>query len=163
AEGGSEVRDPVDPGIARTSQDPEHAAGAQGAEGHDARRRAARQAQARSAAATGVAAAGAAATGDAAASDAAASAAAADNAGEVAEKTDLTGVPPGPTAASASARGMRASEIMAAIPTDDWTMTPDASQPTVLPQPDKPPVVIESAKPVQGPPTGDWTITNDPR
>jgi len=71
--------------------------------------------------------------------------------------------------------GMRASEIMAAIPTDDWTMSPDASAPVVLPQAEKlaaaaseaetkseKPLVIEAKTVPKGPPTGDWTISADP-
>jgi hypothetical protein len=54
---------------------------------------------------------------------------------------------------------MRASEIMAAISTDqNWTMTPDASQPTVIPG--KPP--IDPAKVVVEEKSGDWTISTDP-
>lgn len=72
--------------------------------------------------------------------------------------------------------GMRASEILRAIPTADWTMSPDASKPTVLPSrgwtpiagmpsvkepPAEPePTPAPSAPP--GPPTGDWTISLDP-
>jgi hypothetical protein len=61
--------------------------------------------------------------------------------------------------------GMRASEIMAAIPTEDWTMSPDAETPTVLPADDKAPVPNEppaAAMRPKGPPTGDWTIQLDP-
>jgi hypothetical protein len=47
-------------------------------------------------------------------------------------------VPPLPAATTTRSGGMRASEIMAAIPTDDWTMTPDASAPTVTSPPLKP-------------------------
>jgi hypothetical protein len=59
--------------------------------------------------------------------------------------------------------GMRASEIMAAIPTDDWTMTPDASAPTVLPTASPPPVPVDKIKDVpKGPPTGDFIIAANP-
>ena len=78
--------------------------------------------------------------------------------------------PPKPTRSG----GMRASEIMAAIPTDDWTMSPDASAPVVLPPSEKitppseaatkteKPIVVEAKTPPKGPPTGDWTISADP-
>jgi hypothetical protein len=61
--------------------------------------------------------------------------------------------------------GMRASEIMAAIGGDDWTMTPDASAPTVLEKPSAP--TGEASTPgsgpvAKGPPTGNWTISLDP-
>lgn len=65
--------------------------------------------------------------------------------------------------------GMRASEIMAAIPTEDWTMTPDAPAPTVLTPVDKAPAPAEESEPTpapgsppKGPPTGNWTISLDP-
>jgi hypothetical protein len=70
--------------------------------------------------------------------------------------------------------GMRASEILAAIPSADWTMSPDASKPTVMPTVGWTPaaghpVVPEPVEPTpapseipQGPPTGDWTIQLDP-
>ena len=99
------------------------------------------------------------------------------------EKTDLSDIPQAPrsTAAFATADmvdarvdplaqtlmsaqrsgGMRASEILAAIPSDDWTMSPDASGPTVLPSSEKP-AVIESTKAPKGPPTGNWSISLDP-
>ena len=41
---------------------------------------------------------------------------------------------PVPEAKPQRSGGMRASEIMAAVTGDDWTMTPDASSPTVLPR-----------------------------
>ena len=65
---------------------------------------------------------------------------------------------------TARSGGMRASEIMAAIPTDDWTMSPDASAPVVLPPSEKiaPAVVVEAKTPAKGPPTGDWTMAADP-
>src|SRR5690606_18466516 len=61
----------------------------------------------------------------------------------------------------------RASEIMAAVPTEDWTMTPDASGPTVLPTATTPGDASQEptpapAAPPKGPPTGDWTIQLDP-
>jgi hypothetical protein len=52
--------------------------------------------------------------------------------------------PPLPAATTTRSGGMRASEIMAAIPTEDWTMTPDAAAPTVRP-----------ASPAKGSPSGD--------
>jgi hypothetical protein len=70
--------------------------------------------------------------------------------------------------------GMRASEILAAIPSADWTMEPDASKPTVMPTMGWTPraghpVVPEPIEPTpapgeppKGPPTGDWTIQLDP-
>jgi hypothetical protein len=78
------------------------------------------------------------------------------------------GAPPGPgglsppPAAAARSGGMRASEIMAAIPDEDWTMTPDAAQPTVLPAAKEPPVVVAATTSPKGPPTGDWTMSADP-
>lgn len=71
--------------------------------------------------------------------------------------------------------GMRASEIMAAITTEDWTMSPDASGPTILPS-SKPAQAAtpddadskaateptQPATPAKGPPTGNWTISLDP-
>jgi hypothetical protein len=108
------------------------------------------------------------------------------------EKTDLSSVPKKPdlpdeepmpqavdpftkTEVGVPARsgGMRASEIMAAIPTEDWTMTPDASGPTVLPTAPKPegeepdaepsgPTKVEGKSAPKGPPTGNWTIQLDP-
>jgi hypothetical protein len=100
-----------------------------------------------------------------------------------AEKTDLASSPPPPapepappprppapviapepaTPATSRSGGMRASEIMAAIPDGDWTMSPDASAPTVLPKDEEPaPALIVAKKPDQGPPTGDWTMKADP-
>ncbi|HUJ63591.1 MAG TPA: PEGA domain-containing protein [Kofleriaceae bacterium] len=69
--------------------------------------------------------------------------------------------PPAETPASSRSGGMRASEIMAALPNEDWTMTPDASGPTLLP-PKPPPEPPEPAVPRTPTPTGDWTITADP-
>jgi hypothetical protein len=63
--------------------------------------------------------------------------------------------------------GMRASEILAAIPAGDWTMTPDESMPHALPaeaklpaMPDQEPTPAPSPPPV---PSGDWTISLDPQ
>jgi hypothetical protein len=76
-------------------------------------------------------------------------------------------VGPPPTATDVRAGrsgGMRASEIMAAIPTDDWTMSPDQSGPVVL-QPNEKlptPLVVAGKQPAKGPPTGDWTMQADP-
>lgn len=60
--------------------------------------------------------------------------------------------------------GMRASEIMAAIGGDDWTMTPDAPAPTVLEKaaPEEPASDAASGPLAKGPPTGNWTISLDP-
>ncbi|MGE5186086.1 MAG: PEGA domain-containing protein, partial [Acidobacteriota bacterium] len=76
---------------------------------------------------------------------------------------------PKPEAKPQRSGGMRASEIMAAIPTDDWTMSPDASAPVVLPAsqklapPNAPaPIVVEAKTRPKGPPTGDWTMQADP-
>ena len=65
------------------------------------------------------------------------------------------------------AGGMRASEILAAIPDEDWTMTPDAAAPTVLSSiaasaEPVASVVVEPSGPAKGPPTGDWTMSADP-
>jgi hypothetical protein len=58
--------------------------------------------------------------------------------------------------------GMRASQIMAAIPaSDDWTMTPDAAAPTVVAAADKP-ASAELLIAAPRAPTGDWLIANDP-
>ncbi len=94
------------------------------------------------------------------------------------EKTDLTSTPldpndaaivvdskppsdePAPEPKPQRSGGMRASEIMAAVTGDDWTMTPDASSPTVLPSDQRAPAIEE---PTPGPtPTGDWTMSLDP-
>lgn len=80
---------------------------------------------------------------------------------------------PAETARPARSGGMRASEILAAVQVDDWTMTPDASAPTVLPAspklPENPkpavrhdPEVPEPTPAPGGPPTGDWTMSLDP-
>ncbi len=64
--------------------------------------------------------------------------------------------------------GMRASEILAAIPAGDWTMSPDESVPRALPPEAKvtaPPPSEPTpapAPPPKGPPTGDWMIALDP-
>lgn len=62
--------------------------------------------------------------------------------------------------------GMRASEILAAIPAGDWTMTPDESMPHALPAeaklpaiPDQEPTPAPAPPPV---PSGDWTMSLDP-
>jgi hypothetical protein len=65
--------------------------------------------------------------------------------------------------------GMRASEILAAIPAGDWTMTPDESIPNPLPPEAKVPALPVVAEPTPapaeppGPPTGNWTISLDPQ
>ncbi|NVB83823.1 MAG: PEGA domain-containing protein [Kofleriaceae bacterium] len=73
-----------------------------------------------------------------------------------------------PTLTSTRSGGLRASEIMAAVaPNEDWTMSPDASGPTVMPS-GKPEPKVEASEPTPapqappGPPTGDWTISLDP-
>ncbi|HEX5059471.1 MAG TPA: PEGA domain-containing protein [Kofleriaceae bacterium] len=65
--------------------------------------------------------------------------------------------------------GMRASEILAAIPAGDWTMSPDESVPHALPPEAKVAAVAPPSEPTpapapppKGPPTGDWTIQLDP-
>jgi WAS/WASL-interacting protein len=67
--------------------------------------------------------------------------------------------------------GMRASEILAAIPAGDWTMSPDESTPHALPPeakvaasgpPQSPSPTPAPKQPPKGPPTGDWTIQLDP-
>jgi hypothetical protein len=67
---------------------------------------------------------------------------------------------------AARSGGMRASEIMAAIPSGDWTMSPDESVPHVLPPEAKvtaPPAEPTPAPgPPPGPPTGDFIIALDP-
>jgi hypothetical protein len=110
------------------------------------------------------------------------------------ERTDLASIPTTPAAPldipasedSGSAPkpapthrsgGMRASEILAAIPAGDWTMSPDESVPHVLPPEAKIAAPAASAptdandasepspapaEPPKGPPTGDWTISLDP-
>jgi len=109
-----------------------------------------------------------------------------ENAIDEEERTDLTEVPTPPSKSASMAAaaidgsekvdplattqvaaqrsgGMRASEIMAAIPSDDWTMSPDASGPTVLPkEAESAKATIESKIPPKGPPTGNWSIALDP-
>jgi hypothetical protein len=64
--------------------------------------------------------------------------------------------------------GMRASEILAAIPAGDWTMTPDESMPHPLPSDAKlpPGPAIPEPTPAPAPPptapSGDWTMSLDP-
>lgn len=77
-------------------------------------------------------------------------------------------------ASTSRSGGMRASEILAAIPSADWTMAPDAAKPTVMPSggwapSGVHPVMPEPIEPTpapseipKGPPTGDWTISLDP-
>lgn len=55
--------------------------------------------------------------------------------------------------------GMRASEILAAIPAGDWTMTPEESVPHPLPPEAKLAAPPSAESP---PPTGDWTMSVDP-
>jgi hypothetical protein len=61
--------------------------------------------------------------------------------------------------------GMRASEILAAIPAGDWTMTPDESMPHALPAEAKLPAMPDQEPtPTPSPvPSGDWTISLDPQ
>jgi len=77
-------------------------------------------------------------------------------AAEAAETIEM----PEPVAAARSG-GMRASQLMAAISGEDWTMTPDAPAPTLLPKP-----AAAEAKPAADAepsgPAGDWTISADP-
>jgi hypothetical protein len=64
--------------------------------------------------------------------------------------------------------GMRASEILAAIPAGDWTMSPDELVPHALPAEAKVGAPVPQdptpapSTPPKGPPTGDWTISLDP-
>ncbi|MEO6774219.1 MAG: PEGA domain-containing protein [Kofleriaceae bacterium] len=61
--------------------------------------------------------------------------------------------------------GLRASEIMAAMQGEDWTMTPDASSPTVLPKPADVTAIDPDGKTAtekSGPLPGDWAISLDP-
>ena len=81
------------------------------------------------------------------------------------EQQDAVEVEPAALAPSAPSRsgGLRASEIMAAMKGDDWTMTPDASSPTILPKAE--PASDPSAKAAEeksGPLPGDWAISLDP-
>jgi hypothetical protein len=66
--------------------------------------------------------------------------------------------------------GMRASEILAAIPAGDWTMSPDELVPHALPAEEKVGIAAPPqeptpapAPPPKGPPTGDWTMSVDPQ
>jgi hypothetical protein len=81
-----------------------------------------------------------------------------------AEMTERPAPPPEPEARPQRSGGMRASEILAAVQVDDWTMTPDASAPTVIPssKPEPAPEVQEPTPAPKGPPTGNWTISLDP-
>jgi hypothetical protein len=60
--------------------------------------------------------------------------------------------------------GLRASEIMTAMKGEDWTMTPDASSPTVLPKAVEPSTDpnVKAAEEKSGPLPGDWAISIDP-
>lgn len=85
------------------------------------------------------------------------------------EATAESGAIPTPPPAQRSG-GMRASEILAAIPAGDWTMTPDESVPHPLPAEARAPApVVHEPTPAPAPPpvpkkapTGDWTISLDP-
>jgi hypothetical protein len=81
-----------------------------------------------------------------------------------AERTERPAPPPEPELRPQRSGGMRASEIMAAVQVDDWTMTPDASAPTVIPSSKQEPApeVQEPTPAPKGPPTGNWTISLDP-
>jgi hypothetical protein len=87
--------------------------------------------------------------------------------------------PPIEPAAGTRSGGMRASELMAAIGGgDDWTMSPDAPTPTILPtrtvematstRPTEPitaatlAAIDKPAEPVVPEPPGDWTMSADP-
>jgi hypothetical protein len=75
---------------------------------------------------------------------------------EATEATDISEVPVAPASRSGS---LRASEIMAAMKGDDWTMAPDASQPTVLPKDD---ASTKAADEKSGP-HEDFVISLDPQ
>ncbi len=88
------------------------------------------------------------------------------------EQQDAVG-DPGDAAPAAATRsgGLRASEIMAAIQGEDWTMTPDAAAPTVLSSSmraaNAPPsggddLDTRAAAEKSGPAAGDWAISLDP-
>ena len=82
------------------------------------------------------------------------------------EQQDAVEPPAEAFAPSAPSRsgGLRASEIMAAMKGEDWTMTPDASSPTVLPKPADPTTDpdLKAAEEKSGPLPGDWAISLDP-
>jgi hypothetical protein len=59
--------------------------------------------------------------------------------------------------------GLRASEIMAAMKGEDWTMTPDAVAPTVVPKPEPEQKDLDAANEKSGPLPGDWAISLDPQ
>ncbi|MEO8845088.1 MAG: PEGA domain-containing protein [Kofleriaceae bacterium] len=73
-------------------------------------------------------------------------------------------VGPPPTETSGRSGGLRASEIMTAMKGEDWVMTPDASQPTIVPksEPELDPNV-KAAEEKSGPAVGDWAISLDPQ
>jgi len=70
-----------------------------------------------------------------------------------------------PIVTASRSGGLRASEIMAAMKGEDWTMTPDASSPTVLPKPEDAAATdpnVKAAEEKSGPLPGDWAISLDP-
>ena len=69
-----------------------------------------------------------------------------------------------PTEVAGRSGGLRASEIMSAMKGEDWVMTPDASQPTIVPksEPAQDPNV-KAAEEKSGPAVGDWAISLDPQ
>ncbi|MEO8551715.1 MAG: hypothetical protein ABI678_17180, partial [Kofleriaceae bacterium] len=79
------------------------------------------------------------------------------------EQQDAVEMPPEAAPAASRSGGLRASEIMAAIQGEDWTMTPDASKPTVLPK-EEPAQDLDTkaAEEKSGPLPGDWAISLDP-
>jgi PEGA domain len=73
-------------------------------------------------------------------------------------------VGPPPSEVAGRSGGLRASEIMSAMKGEDWVMTPDASQPTIVPksEPAQDPNV-KAAEEKSGPAVGDWAISLDPQ
>ena len=73
-------------------------------------------------------------------------------------------VGPPPTEVAGRSGGLRASEIMSAMKGEDWVMTPDASQPTIVPKSE--PAQDRNTKAAEeksGPAVGDWAISLDPQ
>jgi len=83
-----------------------------------------------------------------------------DEENKATEQQDAVEPPSGPPASRSG--GLRASEIMAAIQGEDWTMTPDASTPTVLPKDELKDLDAKAAEEKSGPLPGDWAISLDP-
>jgi hypothetical protein len=67
-----------------------------------------------------------------------------------------------PPASPGRSGGLRASEIMAAMKGEDWTMTPDASSPTVVPKVSTEPNEKDLAAAEEKSVPGDWAISLDP-